>query len=69
MSQPIRTKLYREVEGILRATGLDWRIEAGTRHDIILLCGRRVGVMSHGRHNGSDSKKIAATIRQFIKRS
>lgn len=65
MSKPIRTKLYREVEGILRETGLPWAIEAGTRHDIIILAGHRVGVMSHGHKVDCDSKKIASSIRQF----
>lgn len=69
MSQPIRSKLYREVEGILRATGLHWSIKAGGSHDIIFLAGHRVGVLSHGhKTNNSDSKKIAASIRQFVKR-
>lgn len=69
MSQPIRSKLRREVEDILRATGLPWAIEPGQRHDSIILNGHRVGVMSHGRPLGADSKKIASAIRQFIKRS
>lgn len=69
MSQPCRTKLYREVEAILRGTGLVWSIEQGTRHDIVMLAGQRVGIMSHGhKTNNSDSKKIAASIRQHIKR-
>ena len=69
MSQPIRSKLRREIEDILRATGLAWSIETGSRHDIIFLAGQQVGVLSHGRKtNNSDSKKIAASIRQLIRR-
>jgi hypothetical protein len=67
MSRPARSKLHREVEAILRATGLVWSIEGGSRHDIITLAGQRVGVMSHGHKTDSDSKKIAASIRQFMR--
>jgi len=69
MAQPIRSKLYREVEDLLRSTGLHWSIEGGSKHDIVMLAGKRVGILSHGhKTNNSNSKKIAATIRQTIKR-
>lgn len=70
MGKPIKPKLHREIENLLRATGLDWSIDPGSRHDIVMLAGERVGTLSHGHKSGcnKNSKKIAATIRQTIKR-
>lgn len=55
----------KELEATLDATGLPWRIEAGSNHDKILLAGRFVGIVARCFKTGSknmvkkDAKRIA----------
>lgn len=61
-------KVYREVEDVLRSSGLLWRISPGKKHHHVYLAGRMIGVMSFGSHAGRDAKMIATRVRRILER-
>lgn len=61
-------KVYREVEDVLRSSGLPWKIAHSKKHHHVYLAGRMIGVMSYGSHPGRDAKMIATRVRRILER-
>lgn len=66
MSQPKKSRLVREIEALLKATGRAWRTEHGSKHWKFFIGDQLVGITSKvdKDHNAS---KIAASIRKACK--
>lgn len=67
MSKVIRSKLHRQIETELKATGLPWSIERGRRHRIVMLAGKQIAVFSEGASDESAGRMT--NMRGIIKRA
>lgn len=63
-----KPKVYREVEDVLRSSGLPWLIAKGKKHHHIYLDGRMIGVMSYGSQKERDAKMISNRVRRMLER-
>lgn len=63
----IRERIPPELREMLDATGLDWTIKTGKKHQKIFLDGRMIGVFSHGYRPSRDDKDFDS-IRCAIQR-
>lgn len=66
MSAPKKSRLVREVEAMLKATGRPWRTEHGAKHWKFFIGETLVGITSFADDN-HNTKKIAASIRKACK--
>lgn len=59
----------RDVEQMLEASGLQWEVQPGRRHDRLLIQGRMVQILCHGhrREHGRAWDNMRARIRRAIR--
>lgn len=67
MSKTRKTRLVRDIERCLKATGLPWALETGTKHYRVILDGECVGVLSYGIQNGMDGRNLMSIIKKKAK--
>ena len=72
MSNKMRTvRPQRELEAVLRETGIPYTIERGKKHRKIIMAGRQIGVFSHNAMDGGGKRglsNIIASIKREAKR-
>lgn len=62
------TRVHREVVHALKATGLDYKVENGTKHEHFYLMGELVGTASRGSSPSRNALKIIASIKRIARR-
>jgi hypothetical protein len=67
MSKTRKTRLVRDIERCLKATGLSWSLCPGKKHWQVILDGECVGVLSYGIQNGMDGRNLMAIIKKKAK--
>lgn len=67
MSARRKTRLVRDIERCLKATGLPWDLCAGKKHWKIVLNGEVVGILSYGIQAGMDGRNLMAIIEKKAK--
>lgn len=60
------SKNQRDIEKLLRASGLPYRIDSGQKHRKLYICEKMALVFSHGAHNSNDLQHIMSLIHQMI---
>lgn len=60
-------KIARQIEKVLKATGLTYDMPRGNRHIIVELEGRQIGVLSISKNSSADGKNIIDAINRYVR--
>lgn len=61
------SKTRREIEAMLRETGLDWRIEPGGNHNKIYLANKFISICHPGNQSFADHMPLKTAIKRRLK--
>lgn len=61
------SKTRREVEAMLRETGLDWSIKPGGNHNKVYLAGKCISVIHPGNQAYADHMPLKTAIKRRLK--
>lgn len=62
-----KSQAERELRKFLDTLPWPWSIEQGKKHALVIIAGKSIGVISHGRDKSKDAKQLMCAVKRRLR--